>query len=48
MREMEADLIRRPVVKGLVEAFLIVKAEPFPETGPQLGSIETFAQPTEK
>ena len=36
---MEVDLIRCPVVKGLVEAFLIVKAKPLPKTVPQLGSI---------
>lgn len=39
MRKVIIDLIRCQVVKGLMEAFTIVKAEPPTETGPQLGSF---------
>jgi hypothetical protein len=39
MRKVVIDLIRCLVVKRLVETFMIVKAEPFSETGPQLGSV---------
>jgi hypothetical protein len=39
MREIIIDLIRAPVVKGLVRPFPVVKPEPVPESFSHFGSV---------